>query len=33
MGLAELCERFSVGMNKHHIHLPLPDFDVLEGLR
>ena len=33
MALAELCERFSVGVAKHHVHLPLPDFDVLEGLR
>lgn len=33
VGLAELCERFSVGVAKHHTSLPLPDFDVLEGLR
>jgi hypothetical protein len=33
MGMAELCERYSVGMSRHHVHLPLPDFDVLEGLR
>jgi hypothetical protein len=33
MALAELCERFSVGVVKHHLSLPLPDFDVLEGLR
>jgi len=33
MALAELCERYSVGMAKYHVHLPLPDFDVLEGLR
>ncbi len=33
MGLAELCERYSVGVSKHSLALPLPDFDVLEGLR
>ncbi len=33
MGLAELCERYSVGVAKHQLSLPLPDFDVLEGLR
>ncbi|HVY29724.1 MAG TPA: HTH domain-containing protein [Polyangiaceae bacterium] len=33
MALAELCERYSVGVAKHHLALPLPDFDVLEGLR
>ena len=33
VGLAELCERYSVGMAKHELALPLPDFDVLEGLR
>jgi restriction endonuclease Mrr len=33
MGLAELCERFSVGVAKHTVSLPLPDLDVLEGLR
>jgi hypothetical protein len=33
IGLAELCERYSVGVAKHHLALPLPDFDVLEGLR
>ena len=33
VGLAELCERYSIGVAKHHLSLPLPDFDVLEGLR
>jgi restriction endonuclease Mrr len=33
VGLAELCERYSVGVAKHHLAWPLPDFDVLEGLR
>lgn len=33
MGLAELCERYSVGVSRHQLSLPLPDFDVLEGLR
>jgi restriction endonuclease Mrr len=33
MALAELCERHSVGMSSHRLQLPLPDFDVLEGLR
>jgi len=33
VGLAELCERYSVGVAKHQLSLPLPDFDVLEGLR
>lgn len=33
MGLAELCERHSVGVVKHRLLLPLPDLDVLEGLR
>jgi restriction endonuclease Mrr len=33
VGLAELCERYSVGVAKHTLSLPLPDFDVLEGLR
>lgn len=33
MALAELCEQHSVGVAKHQLHLPLPDFDVLEGLR
>jgi HB1, ASXL, restriction endonuclease HTH domain/Restriction endonuclease len=33
MALAELCERYSVGVAKQHLSLPLPDFDVLEGLR
>jgi hypothetical protein len=33
MALAELCERYSVGVAKHQLALPLPDFDVLEGLR
>jgi len=33
MALAELCERHSVGVAKHQLPLPLPDFDILEGLR
>jgi HB1, ASXL, restriction endonuclease HTH domain/Restriction endonuclease len=33
MALAELCERHSVGVGNHQMLLPLPDFDVLEGLR
>ncbi|HYQ18411.1 MAG TPA: restriction endonuclease, partial [Polyangiaceae bacterium] len=33
MALAELCERYSVGVARHQLSLPLPDFDVLEGLR
>lgn len=33
MALAELCERYSVAVSKHHLSLPLLDFDVLEGLR
>jgi hypothetical protein len=33
MGLAELCERYGVGVAKYRVHLPLPDLDVLEGLR
>jgi hypothetical protein len=33
MALAELCERYSVAVSKHQLVLPLPDFDVLEGLR
>jgi restriction endonuclease Mrr len=33
MGMAELCERYGVGMVKHRLLLPLPDHDVLEGLR
>jgi restriction endonuclease Mrr len=33
MALAELCERCSVGVAKHTFSLPLPDYDVLEGLR
>jgi restriction endonuclease Mrr len=33
IGMAELCERYSVGVAKHALSLPLPDFDVLEGLR
>jgi hypothetical protein len=33
MGLAELCEKHLVGVTKHQLHLPLPDLDVLEGLR
>jgi restriction endonuclease Mrr len=33
MGLAELCERHAVGVTKHRVLLPLPDLDVLEGLR
>ncbi len=33
LALAELCERFSVGVAKYQLSLPLPDFDVLEGLR
>ena len=32
-GLDALCERYSVGVAKHQLALPLPDFDVLEGLR
>jgi len=31
--LAELCERYSVGVARHQLALSLPDFDVLEGLR
>jgi hypothetical protein len=33
MALAELCERHSVGVSSHQLKLPLPDFDVLDGLR
>jgi hypothetical protein len=33
MALAELCERYSVGVARYQLSLPLPDFDVLEGLR
>jgi hypothetical protein len=33
MALAELCERYSVGVARHQLSLPLPDFEVLEGLR
>jgi hypothetical protein len=33
MALAELCERYGVAVVKHQLSLPLPDFDVLEGLR
>jgi hypothetical protein len=33
LGLAELCEKHGVGVGQQKLLLPLPDLDVLEGLR